>query len=269
MKKRGMLIWGVSIGMVLGGFSVSRAAFVPQGGSLVERFDGTVKDTVTWKEIDLNGNNEGFTQNNELDTSPTGEVSKAFEYWTNTVQVGVGDTVSVRARNDAVGNSSRLNGLWLMDNNTFETRAGTISPANGKNITLGIQWNAGGDLIRGALATPTYGDDGDALRAGLQSDLRGAPLGEFITLQIRRVSATEIEFGATDPDNTSQLRLTTYIVPEAVKPGGITEDLYIALSVQRGDFIWDDVTITAVPEPAAGLLGLAGTLTLLRRQRRR
>ncbi len=216
----------------------SKAEFVNN----VETFDGTVKDTITWKEILLNPGPSRITQNDAV------TFDGYTHYCTNTITVGVGETVRVDVTNVTDLGSFGSFALSLSEHNLSG-----INPGNYLRMYCGYNsvpdnWSligqhempVGGTLnsFFGTTDTPTFST-------------------EPLVLEVDRVSETLAYYRAYQGGLIGQTALTFSDVPE---------QLYIRLENSGSTTTFDNVTI--IPEPGTiVLLGLGG-LTLLRKRRR-
>jgi hypothetical protein len=209
----------------------SKAEFVGN----VERFNGTVKDTITWKEILLNPGPSQITQNDAV------TLNQYTHYCTNTLTVGVGQTVQVEVLNVANLDSFGDFALSLSEHNLS-----AINPGNYLRMYCG--YNSGPDnwsLIAqhempvggtvnsffGTTATPTFSTD---------------PL----VLEVERVSATLAYYRAYKSGGLLGQRSLTFT--------DVPEQLYIRLENSVFTTTFDNVTIFPIPEPATLLLFAIG-----------
>jgi hypothetical protein len=207
----------------------------------VETFDGTVKDTITWNEILLNPGPSRITQNDAV------TFDGSTDYSTNTITVGVGETVQVDVTNVTDLDSFGMFGLSMSEHND-----GTSS---GNYLRMSCVYNSGPDnwsLIGqhempvggtlnsffGTTSTPTFSTD---------------PL----VLEVDRVSETLAYYRAYQDGLIGQTSLTFADVPE---------QLYIRMENSVFTTTFDNVTI--VPEPATIILFALGFLPLLRKKRK-
>ena len=107
-------------------YQVSKAEFAGN----VESFNGTVKDTVTWKEILLNPGPTRITQNNAV------TFTGSTDYFTNTITVGVGQKVRVE-----VTNVTNLGSFGDFGLSLSECNDSVISP--GHNLRMDCAYNSG------------------------------------------------------------------------------------------------------------------------------
>jgi len=217
----------------------SKAEFVNN----VETFDGTVKDTITWKEILLNPGPSQITQNDAV------TFDGYTHYCTNTITVGVGETVRVDVTNVTDLDSYGSFALSLSEHNLSG-----INPGNYLRMYCGYNsgpdnWSligqhempVGGTLnsFFGTTDTPTFSTD---------------PL----VLEVDRVSETLAYYRAYQGGLIGQTALTFTDVPE---------QLYIRLENSVFTTTFDNVTI--IPEPATFLLFAIGGSGLMRYYRKR
>lgn len=215
----------------------SKAEFVNN----VETFDGTVKDTVTWSEFLLNPGPSRITQNDAV------TFNGSTDYCTNTITVGVGETVRVDVTNVTDLGLFGIFGLSLSEHSESAINPGNyLRMACGYNSSLD-NWSligqyempVGGTLnsFFGTTSTPTFSTD---------------PL----VLEVDRVSETLAYYRAYQGGLIGQTSLTFTDVPE---------QLYIRLENSGFTTTFDNVTI--IPEPATLLLLGLGAMILRRRCR--
>jgi hypothetical protein len=210
----------------------SKAGFVNN----VERFDGTVKDTITWKEILLNPGPSLITQNDAV------TFNGSTDYCTNTITVGVGQKVRVEVLNVTNLGSFGDFALSLSEHNVSAVTAGNyLKMYLGYNSGPGT-WSLIGQHVRktggtlnsffGTTATPTFAT---------------TPL----VLEVDRVSATMAYYRAYKGGLIGQTSITLTDVPE---------QLYIRLENSIFTTTFDNVTI--IPEPTTVLLLGFGSVML-------
>jgi hypothetical protein len=209
----------------------------------VETFDGTVKDTITWKEILLNPGPSRITQNDAV------TFDGSTDYCTNTITVGVGQTVRVDVTD--VTDLGSFGGFAL---SLSEHNESIINPGNYLKMYCGYNsgpdnWSligqhellAGGTVnsLFGTTTTPTFDT---------------APL----VLEVDRVSETLAYYRAYQNGLIGQTLLSFTDVPE---------QLYIRLENTMVTTTFDNVTI--IPEPSTMLLFAVGGNGLMRYYRKR
>jgi hypothetical protein len=219
----------------------SKAEFVNN----VERFNGTVKDTTTWKEVLLNPGPTQITQNDAV------TLNGYTQYCTNTITVGVGQTVRVDVLNVIDMASYASFALSLSEHNLS-----TVNPGNYLRMYCGYNsssdtWSliaqhempVGGTVnsFFGTTSTPTFSTD---------------PL----VLEVERASATMAYYRAYQGGLLDQRTLTFTDVPE---------QLYIRLENSGAATTFDNVTILPIPEPATLLLFAVGGSGFMRATLRR
>jgi len=219
---------------------ISKAEFVNN----VERFNGTVKDTITWREILLNPGPSLITQNDAV------TLNGYTDYCTNTIRVGVGQKVQVDVRNVTnMGSSFDMFALSLSEHNLSHVNPGNYLRMSCAYNSVPDNWSligqhekpVGGTVnsFFGTTATPTFST---------------APL----VLEVERVSATRAYYRAYKGGLIGQTSITLTGVPEL---------LYIRLENTSATTTFDNVTI--IPEPATLLLFAIGGSGLMRYYRKR
>ncbi|MFH1371763.1 MAG: PEP-CTERM sorting domain-containing protein [Planctomycetota bacterium] len=216
----------------------SKAEFVGN----VERFDGTVKDTITWSEYLLNPGPSRITQNDAV------TFDGSTDYCTNTITVGVGQIVQVDVTNVTdLSDSLGIFGLSLSGHNDGASSGNYLrmacvynSSSDSWSLIAQHEMPVGGtaNYFFGTTATPTFGT---------------APL----VLEVERVSETMAYCRAYQGGLLGQRSITFT---------GVPEQLYIRLENSSFTTTFDNVTI--IPEPATLLL-FAGGSGLMRYYRKR
>jgi hypothetical protein len=206
----------------------------------VERFNGTVKDTITWKEILLNPGSSRITQNNAV------TFNGSTDYFTNTITVGVGQKVRVEVLNVTNLGSFGDFGLSLSERNDS-----VISP--GHNLRMDCAYNSGSGSwsLIGQHEMPVGGTVNSFFGT---TTLGTSPL----VLEVERFSATRAYYRAYN----GSLIGSTYI-----DFTGVANQLYIRLENSSFTTTFDNVTI--IPEPATLLLFAIGGSGLMRNFRKR
>jgi hypothetical protein len=216
----------------------SKAGFV----SNVETFDGTVKDTITWKEILLNPGPSRITQNDAV------TFNGSTDYSTNTITVGVGETVRVDVTNVTDLGSFGVFGLSLSGHND--------SASSGNYLRMACMYNSGSDnwSLIGQHEMPVGGTLNSFFGTTDTPTFSTDPL----VLEVDRVSETLAYYRAYQGGLIGQTSLTLTDVPE---------QLYIRLENSVFTTTFDNVTI--IPEPATLLLFAIGGSGLMRYYRKR
>jgi hypothetical protein len=219
----------------------SKAEFINN----VEKFDGTVKDTITWREILLNPGPSRITQNDAV------TFDGYTHYCTNTITVGVGQTVRVDVTNvtglDSYGSFalslSEHNESVVTPGNYLRMYCGYNSGPDNWSLIAQHEMPEGGTVnsFFGTTSTPTFST---------------APL----VLEVDRVSETMAYYRAYQGGLLGQRALTFTDVPE---------QLYIRLENSGATTTFDNVTILPIPEPATLLLFAIGGSGLMRYYRKR
>lgn len=214
----------------------SKAEFVDN----VETFDGTVKDTITWKEILLNPGPSRITQNDAV------TFNGSTDYSTNTITVGVGETVRVDVTNVTDLGSFGMFGLSLSGHND--------SASSGNYLRMACIYNSGSDnwSLIGQHEMPVGGTLNSFFGTTDTPTFSTDPL----VLEVDRVSETLAYYRAYQGGLIGQTSLAFTDVPE---------QLYIRLENSVFTTTFDNVTI--IPEPATLLLLGLGAMILRRRCR--
>lgn len=216
----------------------SKAEFINN----VETFDGTVKDTITWSEILLNPGPSRITQNDVV------TFDGYTNYCTNTITVGVGETVRVDVLNVTDLDSFGMFALSLSDNND--------SVGSGDYLRMSCMYNSGPDnwSLIGQHEMPVGGTLNSFFGTTSTPTFLTAPL----VLEVDRVSETLAYYRAYQGGLIGQTSLTFTDVPE---------QLYIRLENSSFTTTFDNVTI--IPEPATLLLFAIGGSGVMRYYRKR
>jgi hypothetical protein len=215
----------------------SKADFV----SNVEKFNGTVKDTITWRENLLNPGPSQITQNGAV------TFNGSTDYFTNTITVGVGQKVRVEVLNVTNLGSFGMFGLSLSERNDS-----VISP--GHNLRMDCAYNSGPGnwSLIGQHEMPVGGTANSFFGTTATPTFSTAPL----VLEVDRVSATQAYYRAYQGSLIGQTSLTFT---------GVPEQLYIRLENSVFTTTFDNVTI--IPEPATLLLLGLGLAMAVRKQK--
>jgi len=217
---------------------ISKADFVDK----VETFDGTIKDTTTWRENLLNPGPSRITQNDAV------TFDGMTHYCTNTVTVGVGQTVRVDVLNITDLGSSGSFALSLSSRNDGLYSSGDYLRMSCMYNSVPDNWSligqhelpVGGtaNSFFGTTDTPAFGTD---------------PL----VLEVDRVSETMAYYRAYQGGLLGQTFLTFTNVPD---------QLYIRLENSSVTTTFDNVTI--IPEPTTMLLFAIGGASIMRYHRK-
>lgn len=220
----------------------SKAEFVNN----VETFDGTVKDTITWKEILLNPGPSQITQDDAV------TLNGYTHYCTNTITVGVGQAVRVDVLNvtdlDTFGSFalslSEHNLSGINPGNYLRMYCGYNSGLDNWSLIAQHEMPVGGTLnsFFGTTSTPTFSTD---------------PL----VLEVERASATMAYYRAYQGGGLLGQRTLTFT--------DVPEQLYIRLENYVFTTTFDNVTILPIPEPATLVLFAIGGSGLMRYYRKR
>jgi hypothetical protein len=218
----------------------SKAEFV----SGVESFDGTVKDTVTWKEILLNPGPSQITQNDAV------TLDGYTDYCTNTITVGVGQKVRVDVVNVTDLGSFGTFGLSLSEHNQS-----AINPGN--YLRMACAYNSGSDnwSLIAQHEMPVGGTVNSFFGTTSTPTFATTPL----VLEVERVSETMAYYRAYQGGGLLGERSLTFT--------DVPEQLYIRLENSSFTTTFDNVTI--IPEPATLLLFAIGGSGLMRYCRNR
>ena len=217
----------------------SKAEFVNN----VETFNGTVKDTITWREILLNPGPSRITQNNAV------TFNGYSNYCTNTITVGVGQKVRVDVLNVTNLGSNGSFALSLSGHNDS-----VINPDNYLRMYCGYNSGPGNWSLIGQHEMPVGGTANAFIGTTDTPTFSTDPL----VLEVDRVSATRAYYRAYKGGLIGQTSLTFT---------GVPEQLYIRLENSICTTTFDNVTI--IPEPATLLLFAIGGSGLMRYYRKR
>lgn len=233
----------VSVFCAFAAAPLAPAAFI--GG--IESFNGTTKDAATWEER----NGAGISQNDLLHLDVDGGIPGITQADYNTISqtVGVGEKVRV----------------------TVTPLSANSSGAAALILTTNSQGTAVRPLDDSRYLAVFYGNSNDAILALTkdQATETNAPISNGdhpnnvgYIYEIERVSSTSASMRVFLADGVTQLGST--ITPTFA---GVPDNLTIALYANQINVTFDEVTITAVPEPAS-LAGLAMAALLIRRRSR-
>jgi len=217
----------------------SKALFVNNA----ETFDGTLKDTTTWKEILLNPGPSRITQKDAV------TLDGSTDYCTNTITVGVGDIVRVDVTNVTDLGSYGSFALSLSEHNES-----AINPGN--YLRMCCAYSSGTD--RWSLIAQHERPVGGTLNSFFGTTDTPTISTDPLVLEVERVSETMAYYRAYQGGLIGQNFLTFTDVPE---------QLYIRLENVIFTTTFDNVTI--VPEPATLLLFAIGGSGLMRYSRKR
>jgi hypothetical protein len=206
--------------------------------SNVEKFNGTVKDTITWRENLLNPGPSRITQNGAV------TFNGSTDYCTNTITVGVGQKVRVDVLNVTNLGSYGDFALSLSGHNDG------ASSGNYLRMYCGYNSGPGNWSLIGQHEMPVGGTANSFFGTTATPTFSTAPL----VLEVDRVSATQAYYRAYQGGLIGQTSLTFT---------GVPEQLYICLENSVFTTTFDNVTI--IPEPATLLLlGLGLAMVRLR-----
>jgi hypothetical protein len=226
----------------------------------IESFDGTTLDTATW-EIYSSQITKPVTQNNALTISTANTVIFS-DYTTRSQTVKVGERVSVEVTINAystVGGGGRYAALYLTTNS-----AGTTHNSQFDDYKIWI-WN---DKDFNKMYW-IYGDT--ALNVAPLTGPMAAPQPEGTTFryEIDRISSSEVAYFVYDNQGNKVINEPSIFTLgnsiHAVAPH--PAPLFISLYADGASVTFDNVTISAIPEPTSALLaGVPSVLLLLRRK---
>lgn len=218
----------------------ARAGFV--GG--FETFDGTTLDTGTWTAGILEVN-RSISQNNELELF-------SYVYTTDTQKVNIGERVTV----DVTGTS---NGTTLDSFNhiaLYLTNKTNLVPGLGSGSqSATVFWTPNNQSAQLFINNSGVAPSSSAL-TGMQFDTG-------YTFELDRESLTQITGRIRDASGNVVYEDT------GVSSTLLDDDLYVAIMARNDDVraVFDNITITPIPEPAT--LGMAAMSALLLRRRGR
>ena len=256
VARMGRRTWWVAIRwaflIAVGGLLVlpAKAAFV----NGVERFDGTSLDLSTWERYDPAVST--FSQNDALTISGNGSYS---DYTTKSITVGIGQRVSAEVTLNVPPETSTIYAAaLLLTTNSGGTGTDTFHDFRyfGCRVVFGNAQSSDARFFQALY--------GDPQGYGFSTEGEGIPVaGTTYILSVARVARAQIEISASTSDRTL---IFTYA---AALPEPPPDDLFISLHRTNLRFFlndsatFDNVTITAVPEPALTATCFA-TLLLVR-----
>lgn len=209
----------------------------------VETFTGTVKDTSTWHEILLNPGPTQITQDDAL------FMTNSTEYCTNTLTVGVGQTVSVEVPMMTGMGSYAGIGLSLSEHNqsTAFNACDVLRMSCVYNSSPNYNWSV---IAQHEL------ESGGTLNGFFGTVLTPGGSNGKLTLEVERVSLNEATYRAYQEGGFSGSRSLTL--------SGVNDQLYIRLE-STGTLVSTFDNVTIVPEPCSlSLLALGGAAFLKR-----
>jgi hypothetical protein len=226
--------------------SVVEAAFI----NGVERFDGLVRDSLTWEEYIDPFQRPLITQNDALTISVPDPFAIATwaDVTTRTLTVGVGGMVRVDVRaNDVPVATTEL--FLALTTNSRGSQAKTVLDSAGARVRI---------RIAPSVVFPPF-DCGSfasgAFRGVFFGEAKPIRPQEYYTLQLERLTPSSVRCSAWETDSSLALGSTTFDVP------GLPENLYISfgddISFEGFSVSFDNV---AIPEPDRTAAIFAATL---------
>jgi hypothetical protein len=223
----------ISFGALLMFCGTVRAEFV----NGVERFDGTVLDSLNWEAF--NNNNGGTIAQDDKLTIQTSANNQQVNYTTRNVAVGVGEQVHVQIMINLIGGFGHL---WLTSNSAgtlFTTAFDSYWVEMGFGITSGTT----------ATATVFAGGNGSGISKTNQVSFTNAFQTPHI-LEFARLSSTSMRCnvysGGGDLLDSQVATVAEYLSP-----------LYISLtSTNASQTDFDNVAVGAITVPEPGALAL-------------
>lgn len=224
-------------------------AALPAGAAFVdgvEQFTGTTKDATAWYEFLAPGAGGAVVQDDALRFVAGPGEQPWSEYTTRAVRVGIGGSVSVRARLNP-GETSAAAYLFLTDDTS-----GTTGLVGSDHNWLSLSFGLGSPGI-----SSVSGGNGAGIGSSMAGDFT-AVAGTWYALEIERLASASARFTVTHSDPAR-----TLIATQTIPVRDIPADLYITLvGAGNGTVSFDDVT---VPEPT--LASWAGLSVMLAKRR--
>lgn len=237
----------------------ARAAFT----NGVETFNGSTLDTATWQKYAYYPENVTISQNNALNVICADTANPAYGDYTTlsqTVAVGQRASVDVTVNSYNPGRSPKV--YFALTNNSLGNTGNTYRDTYRMIVFNDKDWN---------VLDWEYGPWGAGAGGNFdQGTMAPQPAGTTYHYEIQRLSASSATFLVTDALHTVLGSSTVDLTGSSYNSVSLYPGpLYLSLGVEDANVTFDNVTISALPEPASlTLLALAATPLLLRRKPR-